>query len=45
MPAGWPHPGMLVYVARKAGQPVRLLEPLELSEAVPSITTPLGATQ
>lgn len=45
MPAGWPHPGILVYLARKAGQPVHLLEPLDLKEALPSITPPLGATQ
>ncbi|MGH9868196.1 MAG: class I SAM-dependent methyltransferase [Candidatus Polarisedimenticolia bacterium] len=45
MPAGWPHPGTLVHVARKAGQPVRLLEPADLAEAIPSISSPLGALQ
>jgi SAM-dependent methyltransferase len=45
IPAGWPHPGILVYLARKAGQPVHLLEPLDVTEALPSITTPLGVTQ
>jgi SAM-dependent methyltransferase len=45
LPAGWPHPGTLVYLARKAGQAVRVLEPMDVAEALPSITTPLGVIQ
>ncbi|HKY34283.1 MAG TPA: class I SAM-dependent methyltransferase [Candidatus Polarisedimenticolia bacterium] len=45
MPAGWPAPGTLVYIARKAAASLRLAGPAELAEAVQRLAgaAPLGA--
>ena len=42
--AGWPHPGVIVYLARKAGEAVRADEPASAVEVLTPISSPLGAT-